>query len=602
ATVDVAATGFVQGVSISDDATADFPVYDLGFTVELTADPMAADIGATVNFTLTLTNTGTSPLFLPPASQDPVTTGRLDNPTAPDVLGDLYATLNTVCFSSGSLAPGASCVLAYNDPALTNDELTYIIDQTDPATITFLVGITLWSDQANPAFEIANQDTVEITVNQPVVPAINAFGLAANPNPGAVGNQIVFTASIQNSGTQVLTNLTATLQLTQLSFTNAVGDNGGIVLTGGHNQTPLPTITMVINDADGTLNPGEVATATGYWVADRVGSFRATLTATGRAGTTQATATDTELLEFRINSSVIATATPITPGAITPTATTATTDPDGNPLDPNALDPTITKTVTPESALPGQDVTYTVTITNGSTTAMANVTVTDNMPLELTINNATTSVGASVVSGQLITVTTGQLNPGQRITVVIIARVNDDVSIPSLITNDACAAVTGRTQVCASVELPIGADAEALPTTGQGEPESVDLDIATQGVAGVASRPFGVAPLLMLGLLALLSTGQINRQRWLLGGLAVLIIATIAGALVLVGSGDEKDDTTGTPQVVLPPGVTPTASPTLDRAPTLTPLATEESLESPVAPTPLDAPPTLRPSPTPYIP
>ncbi|MCQ3932697.1 MAG: hypothetical protein DPW16_19790 [Chloroflexi bacterium] len=607
ATVDVAATGFVQGVSISDDATADFPVYNLGFTVELTADPTAADIDGTVNFTLALTNTGTSPLFLPPATQDPVTTGRLDNPTAPDVLGDLYAALNTVCFSSGSLAPGASCVLAYNDPALTNDELTYIIDQTDPATITFLVGITLWSNQpvapaTAPAFEIANQDTVEITVNQPVVPAINAFGLAANPNPGVVGNQIVFTASIQNSGTQVLTNLTATLQLTQLSFTNAVGDNGGIVLTGGHNQTPLPTITMIINDADGTLNPGEVATATGYWVADRIGSFRATLTATGRAGTTQATATDTELLEFRINSSAIATATPITPGAITPTATTATTDPDGNPLDPNALDPTITKTVTPESALPGQDVTFTVTITNGSTTAMANVTVTDNMPLELTINNATTSVGASVVSGQLITVTTGQLNPGQRITVVIIARVNDDVSIPSLITNDACAAVTGRTQVCASVELPIGADAEALPTTGQGEPESADLDIATQGVAGVASRPFGVAPLLMLGLLALLSTGQINRQRWLLGGLAVLIIAIIAGALVLVGSGDEQDDTTGTPQVVLPPGVTPTASPTLDRAPTLTPLATGESLESPVAPTPLDAPPTLRPSPTPYIP
>ncbi len=605
ATVVATATGFVQAVNVSDTASTDFPIYDLGYTVTLDVDPTAGDVGNTVNFTLTIVNTGTSPLFLPPSAQDPITTGRLDNPAAPDVLGDLYAALNSVCFSSGSLAAGATCTLAYDNAVLTNNELTYTIDQADPATITFMVGLVLWSNQptppAAPAFEIANQDTVQVTVSRP---AINAFGLLANPNPGVIGGQITFTASIQNSGTQVLNNLSATLQLTQLSFTNAVGNNDGIVLTSGRNQTPLPTITMVINDADGVLNPGEVATATGYWLADRVGSFRATLTATGRAGTTQTTATDIELLEFRANSSTgVGTPTATIPGTgLTPTATIATTDPDGNPLDPTALDPTITKTVTPESALPGQDVTFTVTITNGSTTAMANITVTDNMPLELTVNNATTSVGASVVSGQLITVTTGQLNPGERITVVIIARVNDDVAIPSLITNDACAAATGRTQICATVELPIGADAEALPTTGQGEPDSADLNMATQGVAGVASRPFGVAPLLMLGLLALLSTGQINRQRWLLGGLAVLIIAIIASALVLVGSGDEQDDPTGTAQVVLPPGVTATASPTLDRAPTLTPLPTGEPLESPVAPTPLNAPPTLRPSATPYIP
>jgi hypothetical protein len=153
------------------------------------------------------------------------------------------------------------------------------------------------------------------------------------------------------------------------------------------------------------------------------------------------------------------------------------------------------------------------------------------------------------------------------------------------------------------VELAIGAGADALPTTGLGEPDesAATLDIATQGVSGVAERPFGLAPLLMLGLLMLLSTGQISRQRWVLGGIAVLVIAVVAGALILVGGGDDDTDDGVTPEVVLPPGVTPTAGATLDRAPTLTPLATGGPLESPVAPTPIDAPPTLRPSPTPYV-
>ncbi|MBI5931028.1 MAG: DUF11 domain-containing protein [Chloroflexi bacterium] len=602
AVVVASATGVVQAVQVSDSATTDFTIYDLGFTVTLVADPTTPDVGATVNFTLTLTNTGASPLYLPPASANPVTSGcsstTNSNQCPANVLGDFYAALNTVCFSGGALAPNTSCTLAYNNAALTNSQLTYIIGQNDPSPLTFTVGITLWSNTPAPAaYEITNQGTAVVTISRP---AINAYNLSANPNPAILGNTITFTANIQNSGTQDLNALTATLTLLQTAFSDVPNASDGIVLTGGHAQGTGP-LTMIINDADGILHPGDVAVATATWTTTSVGTFQVTMRATGNAGTgaTVVTATDNEVISVRVNLTTTGTTTP---GAGTATATVPATDPDGNPLDPNALDPDVTKTVTPETALPGQDVTFTVTITNGSTVAMANITVTDNMPTELTINNATASVGASVVSGQLITVTTGQLNPGERITVVIIARVNDDVSVPSLITNDACAAVTGRTQVCATVELPIGAGADALPTTGQGEPDSTDLNIATQGVAGVAGRPFGVAPLLMFGLLALLSTGQINRQRWLLGGLAVLIIAIIAGALVLVGSGDNKTDTKGTPQVVLPPGITATASPTLDRAPTLTPLPTGGPLESPVAPTALSAPPTLRPSPTPYIP
>jgi uncharacterized repeat protein (TIGR01451 family) len=99
--------------------------------------------------------------------------------------------------------------------------------------------------------------------------------------------------------------------------------------------------------------------------------------------------------------------------------------------------------VTPEQALPGETVTYTIRVTNtlrlpdGSRPTMGAVMVTDLLPETLTPVAATPTVGTVEWWGNLLTVDVGNLPPAQAVTIVVTAKVQNDVPPATAITNRA---------------------------------------------------------------------------------------------------------------------------------------------------------------------
>jgi uncharacterized repeat protein (TIGR01451 family) len=73
--------------------------------------------------------------------------------------------------------------------------------------------------------------------------------------------------------------------------------------------------------------------------------------------------------------------------------------------------------------LPGEQITWVVTISNPSGAALSNVSITDTLIPELRINNVTTTSGTVNVSGQTVSVNIPTLNSGQTVTVEILTTV-----------------------------------------------------------------------------------------------------------------------------------------------------------------------------------
>lgn len=144
-----------------------------------------------------------------------------------------------------------------------------------------------------------------------------------------------------------------------------------------------------------------------------------------------------------------------------PTPKPATSD----TVDPalEMADPFITKSVNPPFAIPGEQVTWTISIGNPGVIAVNNVSITDVLPSEVEIQSVTATRGNASFSGQAVTVVVGQLAPGESVTVQVFTQVRDNVVMPFAVTNQACANFDGG-QVCAKANL---LSVRQLPATGQ---------------------------------------------------------------------------------------------------------------------------------------
>ena len=137
----------------------------------------------------------------------------------------------------------------------------------------------------------------------------------------------------------------------------------------------------------------------------------------------------------------------------------------------------ITKTASPSPLAPGQSVSYVVTVKNNGPNDAANVTVTDNLPPDLTFGSATPSQGApcTFASGA-VTCPMGTVANGATVTVGITASLAPDATGISSLTN--AATVTSTT------DDPNPANNSATAVT----PVAVSADVA----AGIAvSSPAG---------------------------------------------------------------------------------------------------------------
>jgi uncharacterized repeat protein (TIGR01451 family) len=115
----------------------------------------------------------------------------------------------------------------------------------------------------------------------------------------------------------------------------------------------------------------------------------------------------------------------------TPTTTPGPTRkaPPGDP------DPVIIKQVDPAEVTPGDEVTWTIWVTNEGQKAAIGVVVTDEVPEYLEILEVTTTQGTVTVEGQRVTVEVGVVGPGFDVEIVIRTLVRPDTPAPLTLEN-----------------------------------------------------------------------------------------------------------------------------------------------------------------------
>jgi sortase A len=588
--------------------------------------------GETVSFVLSVENNGSVPLTnfnfnqsqfdLDNNTQIPGKDNALTSGTPVHTLVDLWrantGTQGARC--PDPLPPGQTCTISGTVSAhqIAATDLNYVLSPSDPNQFNFQVfseaRSTTGSGLQTSALAIS-----KVTVYRPII-EIGGFGPAisrnstgnvwmfkpanftATPNPAVNGQNITFTVILKNSSAvHGIQNMKLSASLNQV-----FAATDGYVLTQTQTTTPpAPGVpgTLQFTIPTTTLRPGESTTATATW---RVNG----ITPPASLSLQLAFQGDVERIRgnypaYNVTSDLFT--IPVVADPLAPT-----TDPDGNALDPNATEPTITKTADKESANPGDSITWTIDITNPSTNQMASVTVVDNVPGDLEIVDTSATRGSSIVSGNLVNITTGSLAPGGRVTVTVNTNVSLEASVPGLITNTVCGQREGGTEVCAEAEVALGAVSDVNPATGMG---------ATARVSALpsASRlPFLLAAFGVFFAMLFMSGGFGDRQRLIMAVLAILAVIIIVGGLLFVSSGGDDGDNneeegpsaldgsppvdsaqvfpTGTPlpeeiAIVATPELPPTIAPeALATIASFPPTATDYILPTPAGPRRLDIP------------
>ena len=110
---------------------------------------------------------------------------------------------------------------------------------------------------------------------------------------------------------------------------------------------------------------------------------------------------------------------------------------------PAGTDLSINKSGPTGSVLSGSDITYVLTVTNNGTTAATNVTVTDNLPSEVSFKSCNATAGGSCGgAGNNRTVTFPSLAGGASATITLVATVNCPLPDGSIVTNGASVTAT----------------------------------------------------------------------------------------------------------------------------------------------------------------
>jgi uncharacterized repeat protein (TIGR01451 family)/LPXTG-motif cell wall-anchored protein len=122
-------------------------------------------------------------------------------------------------------------------------------------------------------------------------------------------------------------------------------------------------------------------------------------------------------------STVVASATP-TP-IVEPTVTPTNTPRPRPPSDSDVADPAITKSASVAEARVGDEVTFTLTVTNKGDATAHDVVVTDALPEYLDVLEVTATRGDVSTNGRTVTVTIGAVEPGDEVTIRIRTRVNE---------------------------------------------------------------------------------------------------------------------------------------------------------------------------------
>ncbi|MDW8328439.1 MAG: right-handed parallel beta-helix repeat-containing protein [Candidatus Bipolaricaulota bacterium] len=540
------------------------PTADLSVTKSDNPDPVG--VGYLLSYTLTVTNTGgcTITAKLTTASGRQATVSQNAGVNAANVvLTDTLPT--TVTFNSASTGcTHSSGTVTCNLGTVNSNSSTSVTIQVTPQaaavpSITNTASVTGAVTDPNPA---NNSDSENTTVT-PV--ADLSVTKSDSPDPVNATQNITYTLTVTNNGPSPATNvvLTDTLpsSVTFVSVTpgtptcaHSAGTvtcnlgslaNGGsatvtIVVTTTGASVPSVSNTVSVSAAEfdptpanntatvsTTVNPAADLSVTKSDTPDPVNvgdnlTYTITVTNNGPNNATGITVTDTlpatvtfvsastgcthsagtvtctiASLAASANTSVTITVTPQA-GAVP--SITNTVSVSGNEFDPNAannsanqsttVNPTadlsVTKGGSSSSIQYGQNVTYTITVTNNGPNNATGVTMTDTLPSGLVLVSATPSQG-SCTGTTTITCNLGAINNGNNATVTIVAKAQT-TGIDLVVDDDTAAcAYTG------TVNNPASATAnEHDPNTANNSASAsttITANYATIGAAITAASP-----------------------------------------------------------------------------------------------------------------
>lgn len=355
-----------------DTASAVVTPATIDLSLTKTVNTAAPNKSQNVTFTVTVTNAAGQANATGVAITDLLPAGLTFVSSTPSV-GTYNST--TGVWTVGAVNAGASATLSIVATATT------VGAKTNTAAVTAADQTDIDSTPGNQVATPGEDDTASAVVT-PAVADLSLTKTVDDSTPDRNQN-VVFTLTLTNGGPQTATNVTVTdLLPAGLTF---VSSNPS---TGSYNQTTgVWTVASLNSAANATLT----ITAT-------------TATVGAKTNTAEVTAAD----QFDSDS---------TPGN---RATAPSEDDTASvTLTPNSTDLSVTKTVNDTTPDIGQNVTFTITVSNTSTTNATNVVLTDLLPAGLTFVSSTPSQGTYVAGTGLWTI--GTINANSAVTLTVVA-------------------------------------------------------------------------------------------------------------------------------------------------------------------------------------
>lgn len=343
-------------------------IADLSLTK--TVDIATPNKNQNVTFTLTVTNGGPSSATSV-AVTDLLPAGLTFVSSTPS--GSTTYASGTGIWTVGTLASGANATLqivatATTIGAKTNSAEVTAVDQFDPDS-TENNNVTTEDDQASV---VVTPNSADLSLTKQVN--------NATPNKN---ENVVFSLTVTNSGPQSATNVT-------------VAD----ALPAG--------LTFVSSAPSGTTT---YSSGTGVWT---VGTL-----ASGGSETLQITAT-VATLGAKTNTAQVSASDQFDTDSTPNNSVTTEDDQASVVVTPNSTDLSVTKTVSSAAPALGNNVTFTVTVTNNGASGATGVTLSDSLPAGLTLVSSSPSGSTTYNSGTGVW-TVGSLAAGASVTLSIIA-------------------------------------------------------------------------------------------------------------------------------------------------------------------------------------
>ncbi len=437
----------IPGEDDQDTATVDVLEADLSLTK--TVDNPSPNVGDIINFTITVTNAS--------LTTDATDVGVVDKlPPGLNFTGN-YSTTNGSTYDEVTGVWDVGTVPADSSVSLTLE--VEILPPMGPAGAYVNYTQISSSDLSDPDStpdDNSNGDDDDATLTVAPAEADLALTKQANVSTVQVGDQIVYTITLINNGPSDATNVTVnepvpagtvyvTHTVTGGVYNSGTGDWDIPSLAAGSSVTLQLTVDVA---AEGNIfNVAEVM-ASDQWDPNSIPA-NGSVTENDRA------------------SLVIGPPRPAGVGR--------------GSAETSALDPAISKVGDPLAATVGETVTWTIWVTNTGSIPLAPIFVNDPIPDMFDIISVTTTKGTATISGQVVTVNIGTLDPGETVTIEIETVANADASA-----GEVCnVAYTG---VEASGEACITLFPGELPPTGGGSLAW----LAWLGVASVGGLIFGL--------------------------------------------------------------------------------------------------------------